>query len=203
MTMLYELPSVLKNHIYEYDNTYRLKYNEVMENIESDELKLVRTVLYNKVDNWVFYNILEIKQIQNEFLVQYNNGEGNYEEERYRVEIPSQEIIKGVMKEYLINMNPCQLKKYVKLSSTAIQILQKEMDSQECMNEFYDMIEDWDTFVSDNIDKEEVIDMFKEHYRMCGYDAVYYCHRYKYGLTQDMYIVCSDDVLWCHYDIDF
>lgn len=197
MTMIYKLPSVLKCHIYEYDDTYRVKYDEVMKNIESNKLKLVRRVLSNKVEDWVMF---EIKEVRDEFVVQYNDGE---EEERYSVEIPSQELINGIMKKYLINMCPYQLQKYVKLSSTAIQILQKEMYIKECMNEFYDMIEEWDTFVNDNLDKEEVIDMFKEHYRMCGYESVYYCNRYKYGLTENMYIVCRDNVLWSNFDIDF
>lgn len=185
--MLYDLPSVLKKHIYEYDDTYRLKYNEVMEEVESDELKAVRKIIYRELEE----DILDIQQVKNKYVVWYKEGD-KIETETYRVEIPDSDLIEGVMKEYLAYINPTILSKYMTLSAYAIGILQREMSFQERIDDFYPLIEDWDLFVECESGNDKVRELLEEHYLDEGAVSVWYGWKNHYGLLDDIYVVSDD-----------
>ena len=133
MTMLYELPSVLKNHIYEYDDTYRLKYNEVMEEIENSTINTLRRLLddYEIVED----DVENVKQVEDKFLVTMKNGGKKW----CWVKYPWDKIKDEIIKARLCDCDPKTIANYTVLSWKSIAVIQT-LDYELCNEELYKLL---------------------------------------------------------------
>lgn len=183
--MFYNLPSVLKRHIFEYDDTYRIKYDEVMEKIESKDTKMLRKLFFEEED--------EVEKITDEgidrmFIITYEN------EEQKSCHIRTMEQMEELKDEIIYNdlwkADVEILSKYLPHTPKVLIKIQKLLSYPICNEELFNRFpskKEWEQY------KDEVDNNGFELYQD-EYDLVWFCDDSDYKFLEDDIFLCFNEI---------